>query len=152
MDRRKYRYRNTNNQWHDAGELLNLAAGSNPAMALATEPCVKTYCRGEHEETLPVRVWVNLPEHVILDHHLPRILEGLDPLAAPGVVQATEGVAYLPDMSFSHVGMPYFCNDWQVRARRIFVSACNSCSASACKTSRVISIHQGSNSVSNGRC
>ena len=83
-------------------------------MALAAEPCVKTYCRGEHEASLPQKVWENLPEHVVLDHHLPRVLEGLDPLAEPKAVQATEGVPYMPDVSFSHVGMKYFCNDWEV--------------------------------------
>lgn len=101
-------------EWASAGELLNLAAGSNPAMALAAEPCVKTYCRGEHEASLPPQVWENLPEHVVLDSHLPRILEGLNPDTEAGTVEAAEGVAFMPDVSFSHVGMQYFCNDWEV--------------------------------------
>jgi hypothetical protein len=109
-------FRNTQDTSPSAGELLNLAADSTPAMALAAEPCVSTYCRGEHVDKFPAAVWDNLPEHFILDHHLPRMLEGMDPAAPPGVVEATEGVPYMPDVSFSHAGMPFFCNDWEVRA------------------------------------
>jgi hypothetical protein len=85
-------------------------------MALAQEPCVKTYCRGAHAEALPQRLLEHLPEHVILDHHLPLILEDLDEDAEPGVVEETEGVSYMPEVSFSHVGMPFFCNEWEVCA------------------------------------
>jgi hypothetical protein len=102
-----------------AGELVNLAADSNPGVALAAEPCVDTYCRGDHADNLPAQVWDNLPQHFILDTHLPRILEGLDPDLPPGVVEPTNGVVFMPDVSFSHVGMPYFCNDCQVCAHTL---------------------------------
>lgn len=86
-------------------------------MELASELCVKTYCRGEHEAALPHEVWVNIPEHLVLDEHLPRNLKGLDPDAAPAVVQSTAQMEYMPDVSFSNVGMPLFLNDWQVRSK-----------------------------------
>jgi hypothetical protein len=55
----------------------------------------------------------HFPDLFILDEHLPRYLAGLDPDADVEEVQERPGVEWLPDVSFSHVGMKYRDNKYQ---------------------------------------
>lgn len=76
--------------------------------------CVSKYLDGERSEMLP-KDMARLPEPFVLDEHLDKLLEGLDPNAAAAEVQEKEGVEWLPDVSFSHVGMKHRDNVYQVR-------------------------------------
>ena len=55
-----------------------------------------------------------LPNDVILDEQLAKLLEGLDPEEPVATVQPTKGATWLPDVSFSHVGHAYQLNAWEV--------------------------------------
>jgi hypothetical protein len=75
--------------------------------------CMQTYMVGERTNVLAEDV-AKLPAIVILDEQLSVLLEGLDPEAPSDTVQPTKPVAWLPDVSFSHVGQAYRHNAWQV--------------------------------------
>lgn len=116
-----------------AGELINLAAIEDTAeefspteasTALPSVPesaaqhpvhnsCMHTYMIGERGRMLAHDI-AALPGDVILDQQLPKLLEGLDPEEPVATVQPTQGAAWLPDVSFSHVGHSYRFNAWEV--------------------------------------
>jgi hypothetical protein len=102
-------------QWHQwgvrTGELMNLAVADSKVAE--KQSCVAKFLDGEREDFLP-KDMARLPDPFILDEHLLQLLEGLDPDAAVSLVEPAEGVQWLPDISFGHVGMPYRCNEYQV--------------------------------------
>jgi hypothetical protein len=102
--------------WH-AGELMNLAVADSREAAMTKAMrtlCVAKFLDGERSEMLSADI-AQFPEPFILDEHLPKLVAGLDPDAEVEEVQEKEGVEWLPDVSFSHVGMKYRDNEYQVR-------------------------------------
>lgn len=75
--------------------------------------CVDKFLDGERSEMLPSDM-ARLPEPFILDEHLPKLLEGLDPDAPVKHVEEKEGVEWMPDVSFSHAGIKYRDNEYEV--------------------------------------
>lgn len=95
---------------------MNLAVADSRVATLTRDmktSCVEKYLDGERSEMLPPDM-ARLPEPFILNEHLPQLLEDLDPDAAVKEVEEKEGVEWLPDVSFSHVGMKYRDNQYQV--------------------------------------
>lgn len=96
---------------HAAGELTNLVTASKNTLRV-TDTCVVKYLQGDRE--LPEDLQ-ELPNPFILEEELPRLLEGLDPDAPAGSVEAPAGgPSWLPGLAFAHVGQPYNTNDFQV--------------------------------------
>jgi hypothetical protein len=97
-----------------AGELINLVVASNPEHKLTPQQsCVSKFIKGDANDLLPPDM-DHMPEPFILEEHLPKLLEGLDPDEEVGEVGEGEGVEWLPDVSLSHVGRKHFCNPYQV--------------------------------------
>lgn len=95
---------------------MNLAVADSRVATLTKAMktlCVDKFLDGERSEMLPPEM-ARLPEPFILDEHLDKLLEGLDPNAAAGEVKEKEGVEWLPDVAFSHVGMKQRDNEYQV--------------------------------------
>lgn len=84
-----------------------------PANRSTRMSCMHAYMLGERSQKLPEDV-AALPNTVRLDENLPKLLEGLDPKGPVDTVQPTKSVAWLPDVSFSHVGHALRSNAWEV--------------------------------------
>lgn len=93
-----------------AGELINLAAADSECTEERSS--LAKFLRGEPAESMPPDM-EELPERFILEEHLPHLLKGLDPDSPVPLVEAVEGVEWFPDISLSHAGMEYQCNDYQ---------------------------------------
>jgi hypothetical protein len=100
-----------------AGELANLAIAGTPGRKpTPQQSCVAKCIKGDANSLLPPGL-AHVPEPFILEEHLPKLLEGLNPDEAAPEVEEASGVEWLPDVSLSNVGMKRFCNAYQVCSR-----------------------------------
>lgn len=99
----------------NAGELINLVVSGTPDRKLKpTQSCVAKYLKGDANDLLPPGM-DHMPEPFVLEEHLSKLLEGLDPDEEVEEVGEGEKVEWLPDVSLSHVGHKRRCNAYQVR-------------------------------------